>query len=303
MRIDEGRQEAGHTPRLRPVWLVAVASVLVATAALATVYIWLDHSLIPSTAPGGSESDRTLNVFKTTVALATFVGAVLAGVYAYRKQRLTEGDARRADAEQLIGRFGKASEQLGHASPAVRLAGVYAMSSLADDWAPQRQMCINVLTVYLQVPFEADPARPEYAHGEKVVRRTIVRVIRDHLRPGFSSVSWQGYNFRFEEAIFYGGDLTGARFTGGNVSFYGARFVEGKFHFNNVVFGGARVSFHRAVVEGGVVTFAGASMTAGELDFTDSALTGGEVVGTGFDHRGGELTDGPMAPQLGRDRA
>jgi membrane protein implicated in regulation of membrane protease activity len=163
----KSQQEAGHTPRLQPVWLVATLSILAATSALLATYLWFDHSLIPPAASGASDADRSLNVVKTALALATFVGAVLAGVYAYRKQKLSEGDARRADAEQLTGRFGKASEQLGHASPAVRLAGVYAMSSLADDWSDQRQLCINVLTAYLQIPYEADPDNPLYVHGEK----------------------------------------------------------------------------------------------------------------------------------------
>jgi hypothetical protein len=289
------QQEAGHTPRLQPVWLVATLSVLAASVALLTVYFWFDHILIPAAPAGASDADRSLNVFKTALALATFVGAVLAGVYAYRKQKLTEGDARRADAEQFTGRFGKASEQLGHASPAVRLAGVYAMSSLADDWSSQRQLCINVLTAYLQIPYEGDTTDPKYVHGEKVVRRTIVRVIRDHLRPGFSGVSWQGNNFRFEDAIFYGGDLTGAHFAGGNVSFHGARFVDGKFYFHRVVFGGARVWFTKAAVEGGVVSFDQAILSSGRLDFTDVAVNGGLVTADGFNQSGGELIKGSLA--------
>ncbi|MFD9499878.1 hypothetical protein [Streptomyces sp. NPDC060035] len=34
---------------------------------------------------------------------------------------------------------------LGHDQAAVRLAGVYALARLADDWAEQRQVCIDVL--------------------------------------------------------------------------------------------------------------------------------------------------------------
>ncbi|GAA3913959.1 pentapeptide repeat-containing protein [Actinoplanes auranticolor] len=295
MADDEQRWEPGHAPRMWPFWMASSVAVLASALVLATAFFWLDHSLIPPAAAGTSSADRTLNVFKSAVALATFAGAVLAGVYAYRKQKLTEGDAKRADAEQLLSRFGKASEQLGHESPAVRLAGVHAMSSLADDWVQQRQLCIDVLTVYLQVPYEADPDKRDYLHGEMIVRRTIVRLIRDHLRPGFSRVSWQGMNFRFEDAIFYGGDLTGAHFVSGKVSFHRARFREGNFYLSDAVFSGARIWFTEATVEGGRVSFANAKMTGGLLDFTGASVTSGEVVLKGFDHQGGELVAGSPA--------
>ncbi|WP_229068927.1 pentapeptide repeat-containing protein [Actinoplanes sp. DH11] len=295
MGIRAAGQEAGHAPRLQPVWLVAVLWLVTAAVAFWAVYFLLDHSLVPAAAPGASDADRSLNVLKAALTVATFAGAVLAGVYAYRKQRLAEGDARRADAEQLTGRFVKASEQLGQESPAVRLAGVYAMTSLADDWPEQRQLCINVLTAYLQIPYEADPTSQHYVHGEKVVRRTILRVIRDHLRPGFSSVSWQGNNFRFEEAIFYGGDLTGARFMSGKVSFHRARFLDGEFFFDGAVFGGARIWFTEIAVEGGVVSFNESTLDAGLLNFTGAVVTDGVVTANGFKRTGGELVEDTLA--------
>jgi hypothetical protein len=42
-------------------------------------------------------------------------------------------------------RFATAAGQLGSDKPAVRLAGVYAMAGLADDWKGNRQTCIDVL--------------------------------------------------------------------------------------------------------------------------------------------------------------
>lgn len=79
-------------------------------------------------------------VIRTTLATLGFVAAVLAGVYAYRKQRLAEGDAHRADESQLAEPYTTAAEQLGHGDAAVRLAGVYAMARLADDWDEQQQV-------------------------------------------------------------------------------------------------------------------------------------------------------------------
>src|SRR5215472_16969002 len=50
-------------------------------------------------------------------------------------------------------RFATAAGQLGgDKPPAVRLAGVYAMAGLADDWEENRQTCVDVLCGYLRLP-------------------------------------------------------------------------------------------------------------------------------------------------------
>ena len=55
-------------------------------------------------------------------------------------------------------RFATAAGQLGSDKPpAVRLAGVYAMAGLADDWPENRQTCVDVLCAYLRMPYEPDP--------------------------------------------------------------------------------------------------------------------------------------------------
>ena len=55
-------------------------------------------------------------------------------------------------------RFATAAGQLGDDKPsAVRLAGVYAMAGLADDWPENRQTCVDVLCGYLRLPYEPDP--------------------------------------------------------------------------------------------------------------------------------------------------
>lgn len=86
---------------------------------------------------------------------------------------------------------------------------MYALANLADDWEQQRQQCVDVLCAYLRLPWdpEHDPRRPAISEtvetipgrrdntrnittygypnqpGEIEVRRTILRVIADHLRP------------------------------------------------------------------------------------------------------------------------
>src|SRR5215468_3257450 len=86
-------------------------------------------------------------------------------------------------------RFATAAEQLGSDKPpAVRLAGVYAMAGLADDWEENRQTCVEVLCGYLRMPYEPDPGdqapEPERLafRASYEVRRTVIRVITAHLR-------------------------------------------------------------------------------------------------------------------------
>lgn len=49
-------------------------------------------------------------------------------------------------------RFATAAGELGSDKPAIRLAGVYAMAGLADDWVENRQTCVDVA---LRVPAHA----------------------------------------------------------------------------------------------------------------------------------------------------
>src|SRR5215831_9171348 len=82
-------------------------------------------------------------------------------------------------------RFATAADQLGSDKPpAVRLAGVYAMAGLADDWPENRQTCVDVLCAYLRLPYdpdpgdEADPAEWAAYRANGEVRYTVIRLIR-----------------------------------------------------------------------------------------------------------------------------
>jgi hypothetical protein len=204
------RQGHDHTPDLWVVWLVAPIWVTVAIALAVVIYLPLHAVAVPRPGPNAGPAPRDpLDVIKTTITVAGFVGAVLVGVYGYRKQRLVEGDARRADAEQLAQRYTTAAGQLGHEKAAVRLAGVYAMARLADDWDDQRQVCIDVLCAYLRMPYEPDTASEKHREGEREVRYTIIRIIRDHLRDPSASTTWCGRSLDFRNTTFDGGDFGG----------------------------------------------------------------------------------------------
>ena len=158
-------------------------------------------------------------------------------------------------------RFATAADRLGEDKPAaVRLAGVYAMAGLADDWPENQQTCIDVLCAYLRLPYERDPgdevsvARWLAFRASREVRHTVIRVITAHLRQG-AATSWQGHDFDFTGVVFDGGDFSGAVFSGGQVSFHHTEFSGGLVSFGGAVFSGGQVDFVRAVFSGGQVDF------------------------------------------------
>lgn len=252
------------------------------------------------------------DLLKLAFAVVAGIGGVVALVVAYRRQQVAE-DANRiaqkkneldhaADlrateehqrgAERLFHeRFQKASEQLGHDAAAVRLAGVYAMASLADDWADHRQTCIDVLCAYLRMHFNPDPPDdPDHLatwHGERQVRQTVVRVITAHLRDS-APTSWQGHDLDFTGAVFADGDsfsdtcfaggnirFSLARFHGGRVTFNRAKFTGGTVIFNDAQFNDGTVSFFRAQFTGGTIYFLGAQFAGSKVDFNEARFAGG----------------------------
>jgi hypothetical protein len=140
----------------------------------------------------------------------------------YLGRRATSKQLDRTLAEQrtrtLNERFATAAGQLGSDKPAVRLAGVYAMAGLADDWEENRQTCVDVLCGYLRMPYEPAPGQkapgPERLafRASREVRHTVIRLIGAHLRRG-TAVSWQGRNNRAVSA--YGVQFPERGHTGG----------------------------------------------------------------------------------------
>jgi uncharacterized protein YjbI with pentapeptide repeats len=215
-------------------------------------------------------------------------------------------------------RFATAASQLGgDKAAAVRLAGVYAMAGLADDWKENRHTCINVLCAYLRLPYKPDEA-------DQQVRRTVLQVIGQHLRGDDLDKSWRGYDLNFDGAVFAGGDpeqnyfsdFEGARFTGGTVSFRHASFSGGRLSFRDAVFSGSRVTFRGAVFDGGrvsfgnaefadgtvtfvgaqfagaTVNFKGAKIVRGQVDFSRAEFSGGKVDFGGAEFSGGKVDFG-----------
>ena len=209
-------------------------------------------------------------------------------------------------ARTLNERFAAAAGQLGSDKPPeVRLAGVYAMAGLADDWEDNRQTCVDVLCGYLRMPYEPDPGEeapgPERLafRASREVRHTAIRVITAHLRAD-AKVSWQGLNFDFTGVVFDGGDFGGAQFSGGIVLFNHAMFSGGRVDFGSAEFSGGmvdfsqakfcgRVSFSQTKFSGGDVDFRGAQFSGGRVDFVDAVFSSGQVNFYGAEFSSGKV--------------
>ena len=296
----------------------AAAAAVIGAIAVYLVLTWLLG--VPIRVSGtGAHAPRQLDVLKTSLAVIAGLGAAVALALNYLRHRVEEADSRRDDQRLFTERFESAAEHLGHAQPAVRLAGVHALARLADDWDEQRQMCIDVLCAYVRLPpatVEAQATEQQLApggapqpvtpRGELEVRQTIVRLITAHLsiKPhDRSRVSWRGHDFDFTGAVFDGAfSFAGATFSGGKVLFNGATFSSGRVRFNNAkfsggwvdfrfaTFSGSTVLFNDATFSGGTIVFSGASFSRGShVQFTDATFAGGKVNFTLATFAGGDV--------------
>jgi hypothetical protein len=103
-------------------------------------------------------------ILTAAAGLIAFTGVMVNVAETRRANEQTRERDRRAhelDRQgHLTERFGRAADQIGSEQAAVRLAGVYAMAKLADDWAEERQTCIDVLCAYLRMPYTPPPLTP-----------------------------------------------------------------------------------------------------------------------------------------------
>src|ERR1700761_5124146 len=197
------RRDRGGS-QLAPIWL-ALGGTLALAVVVAAVVTWLGLRALhfEEFKPERKLSAATLyDLLKVAFAVAAGIGGVVALVTSYRRQRIGEFAERRESARLFNERFTTAAGQLGDESLQVRLAGVYAMAGLADDWPERRQTCVDVLCAYLQMPFgdapgEDAPAPERQAfEGGRRVRHTVIRVIIAHLQPkgrrAAAAQDWRG---------------------------------------------------------------------------------------------------------------
>ncbi|SUH12167.1 Type III effector pipB2 [Rhodococcus erythropolis] len=170
-------------PRIRPStlrrWvLVGTASTTAAGAGLLITFAWLQSGMWVWQDGFYLTGDQWFNAARTTVTLVGIIGLGGAAFLAYRKQisteathLLDEATHRLEQSSGLRNRYTTGAEQLGHDSAAIRLAGVYALASLADDWHAfgnddERQVCVDLLCAYLRTarpPLPRESAQPPKA--------------------------------------------------------------------------------------------------------------------------------------------
>ena len=276
----EKTRPSGRRSRTRPItlWHLALAVVVGLVVVAGIGYgLWRVNG----------RGDVTASLVRTAVLAAAALGAVPAGYVAYRRQRTAEQERLDDQDQDLRDRFAKAAEQLGDDAAAVRMAGVYAMAHVADDWGlrgdrTQRQMCVDVLCAYLRLPYGGDstPEATAHAEAEREVRRTLVRVIRDHLRTDKTpeeASRWSDLSFSFQGAHLEGPDFTGSHFTGAFVSFRDVTFSGDEVWFDRVVLAADKVSFSGAVFEAELVSFAEAVFERGRIRFQGARHTRGRL--------------------------
>lgn len=229
---------------------------------------------------------------KIALTIVAGIGGVVALVVAYRKQAMAERVENRD-------RYGAAVTQLGNPDPTVRLAGVYAMANLADEWKAQRQQCVDVLCAYLRMPWDPEAesqhqmakltveTRTESQtttlafrdpHGESQVRGTILRMIADHLGTSRDLATptrrddpfwprprgglWSRLSLDLTGASLVDVDLAGTVMRGARVLFERANFL-GSASFRGASLAGRQTSFSGATFNGSAsfdaVTFSGTS--------------------------------------------
>lgn len=151
-----------------------------------------------------SQSLTVVQRVTTAFAIATAIGALVALVVNLRKQDISETTERRLAAGEtreiaaaFTDRFRNAAEQLGRPAAPERIAGVYAMAALADEYPDRAQQCVDVLCGYLRLPYDQrrdglDALTTTYTSTDRstvetaatpafdgIVRTTITDAIRD----------------------------------------------------------------------------------------------------------------------------
>ena len=182
-----------------------------------------------------------------------------------------------ADIQELRRRFVTTTAQFADPSPEVRLAGVYALEALTDDWIDRgnhtdAQTCINYLCGYLTRPYTPPTQDPHlrqtvvspdigtavqrtyiHPHDDLNVRQAITRTIARHLQPD-NHHSWSNYNYDLTGTYFHNADFTNCVFRG-IIEFAEAHFDGQDTSFAHTEFHGPIASFRRARFYGDQTSF------------------------------------------------
>ncbi|MDF5757572.1 pentapeptide repeat-containing protein [Spongiactinospora sp. TRM90649] len=276
-------------------WVLPIVIVILAVAAATSWLLLLGVNRPPLSSldlPSALTDPPGLDVVLFTALLAgTATGALAVLGLAFRRQRHRELDSARAAYEadrtarhaervadaaerdaaerRITDLYVRAAEQLGHAQPAVRLAGLYGLERLAEADPGHRQTVVNLLCAYLRMPYHPG-ATGNGREGELQVRLTAQGVLANHLRENRSASPgsfWAEVRLDLTGATLIDPDFSSctfgtATFTravfAGNAEFSGATF-ERPADFSGAAFNGS--GWFGGVTFDGTVRFRGATFS------------------------------------------
>jgi hypothetical protein len=183
------------------------------------------------------------------------------------KQHQLDVDRRHDDSvRELHTRYGRAAEQLAHGEVAVRLAGVHAVTALADDWyfhheADQRQACLDLLCSYYRIPAkDTDRQDLDVPVRETIWSSVISRLAADCPEPR----SWSSSKFNFRQLQDAPARLADVLIRDGQLDFSGSNFPVGLNSLGSVILSGA-LDLSDIRVDHGGVQFWGLRLAGGRL--------------------------------------
>lgn len=205
-------RDAHRTLGLWSIRRALIVSVLASVVLLVCSWFFISWFLgsPPKANPKPLDVPAQLELLKLVFAVVAGVGALVALVTAYRRQRLDEIASERAErvqahaekvadanmhdaAERRITElYSQAVQQLGHEKATVRLGGLYSLERLAQQNTEHRQVVTEVICAYLRMPYSpppeltpdnsgTPPLDPD-ARQEWQVRRAAQEIVAKHLR-------------------------------------------------------------------------------------------------------------------------
>ncbi len=181
----------------------------------------------------GDNSGARVRMIEASLAVIGGAGAAVALVVNYRRQQVLEEQNNRAVDQEAFNRnevlarrdidrqetltkhFSDFTNQLADDRVPVKLAGVYSLFRLADEWKEHRQQIIDVLCGYLRLPWRDEEILvliPEEERRTKVnpawttehtVRETILREMVKRMQQGGTFVE-AAYAYNYSGATFSG---------------------------------------------------------------------------------------------------
>ncbi|OZC73742.1 hypothetical protein CH274_24565 [Rhodococcus sp. 06-418-5] len=315
---DAGPASSGKNRNLRRLTAAIIGIALLITVVIVAPKAW-DALIVAVPATWSWFLRQDITPGRGTIIGGFFV--VVAAAIAYTgthltrtsNQRNADRSHNRADLQELRRRFVSTTAQFADLSPEVRLAGVYALEALTDDWIERgrhtdAQTCINYLCGYLTRPYTPPTENPtlrrrttrtyrtKYDYTDNVyehpkddlnVRQAITRTIANHLPPNHHH-SWSNYNYDLTGAYFHNADFTGCHFRGA-IDFTGANFHGEQTSFDNAKFLGSQTSFSQARFQSNKTSFDNAKFYSNRTLFNFAQFSSQRVYFDQAEFRG-ELT-------------